>query len=57
VEYAIDGHCSVMEDRLLSLVEAKLDEIDRRIDDLIKFRDDLRQYRHNLSIRISINIL
>ncbi len=53
VEYAIDGHCSVMEDRLLRLVEAKLGEIDQKIDDLITFRDNLRQYHGDLSSRLA----
>lgn len=49
VEYAISGRCGVTEVRLLSLLEAKLGEVDRKIDDLVKLRDDLRQYHHNLS--------
>ena len=52
VEYAIDGRCSVMEDRLLSLVEAKLGEIDQKIEDLVTFRDNLRQYHRDLSSRL-----
>ncbi len=52
VEYAIDGRCGVMEDRLLSLVEAKLGEIDQKIEDLLIFRDNLRQYRSDLSSRL-----
>ena len=52
VEYAIDGRCGVMEDRLLSLVEAKLGEIDQKIEDLITFRDNLRQYHRDLSNRL-----
>lgn len=52
VEYAISGRCGVTEARLLSLVEAKLGEIDRKIDDLIKFRDNLRQYHQNLSHKL-----
>ena len=52
VEYAIDGRCNVMEDRLLSLVEAKLGEIDQKIDDLVTFRDNLRQYHRDLSSRL-----
>ncbi len=51
VEYAIDRRCDVMEDRLLSLVEANLGEIDQKIDDLIAFRDNLRQYHSELSNR------
>ncbi len=53
VEYAIDRRCDVMEDRLLSLVEAKLGEIDQKIDDLIAFRDNLRQYHSELSNRLA----
>jgi MerR family Zn(II)-responsive transcriptional regulator of zntA len=52
VEYAIDGRCSVMEDRLLALVEAKLGEIDQKIEDLVTFRDDLGQYHSDLSLRL-----
>ncbi len=51
VEYAIDGHCGVMEDRLLSLVDVKLGEIDQKIEDLVAFRDNLRQYHSDLSSR------
>jgi DNA-binding transcriptional MerR regulator len=53
VEYAIDRRCDVMEDRLLSLVEAKLGEIDQKIDDLAVFRDNLRQYHGELSNRLA----
>lgn len=53
VAYAIDGRCDVMEDRLLSLVKAKLDEIDQRIEDLAIFRDNLRQYHVDLSNRLT----
>ena len=56
VEYAIDGRCSVIEGRLLSLVKAKLGEIDRKIEDLSKFRDNLRQYHHDLSLRLRSEI-
>ncbi len=52
VEYAIDGRCGELEGRLLSLVEAKLDEIDQKIEDLITFRDNLRQYYSELSLRL-----
>ena len=53
VGYAIDRRCGATEARLLSLVEAKLGEIDRKIDDLIAFRDSLRQYHHDLSRRLT----
>ncbi len=53
VEYAISGRCGVTEARLLSLVQAKLSEIDRKIDDLINFRDNLRQYQDDLSTRLA----
>ncbi len=53
VEYAIDRHCDVVEDRLLSFVEAKLGEIDQKIDDLVAFRDNLRQYHSELSNRLA----
>lgn len=52
VEYAIDGRCGLLEDRLLSLVEAKLGEIDQKIEDLVNFRDDLRRYHSDLSNRL-----
>ena len=52
VEYAIDGRCGVLEHRLLSLVEAKLGEIDQKIEDLVTFRDDLRRYHSDLSRRL-----
>ena len=53
VEYAIDGRCGVLEHRLLSLVQAKLGEIDQKIDDLVTFRDDLRRYHSDLSRRLT----
>jgi DNA-binding transcriptional MerR regulator len=52
VGYAIDGRCDVAEDRLLSLVEAKLGEIDQKIEDLVAFRDNLNQYHGDLSSRL-----
>ncbi len=52
VEYAIDGRCGVMEDRLLSLVGAKLGEIDQKIEDLVAFRGNLRQYHSDISSRL-----
>jgi MerR family Zn(II)-responsive transcriptional regulator of zntA len=52
VEYAIDGYCGQLHDRLLSLVEAKLDEIDQMIQDLVTFREDLKQYKRNLANRL-----
>jgi DNA-binding transcriptional MerR regulator len=53
VEYAIDGCCGVMEERLFQLVNAKLGEIDQKIDDLITFRDNLRAYHRDLSSRLA----
>ncbi|MEW6034624.1 MAG: MerR family transcriptional regulator [Chloroflexota bacterium] len=52
VDYAIGGRCGDLGGRLLSLVEAKLQEIDRKIEDLIAFRDNLRQYHSDLSRRV-----
>ena len=52
VEYAIDGHCNALERQLLSLVEAKLTEIDEKIGDLAAFRNNLRQYHNDLSSRL-----
>src|SRR4030042_3909549 len=49
VEYAVDGRCSTLEQRLLSLGEAKLGEIDRKIQDLATFRDELMGYKCDLS--------
>ena len=52
VEYAIDGRCSVLEERLLSLVETKLIEVDQKMADLITFKDDLRRYQKELTRRL-----
>jgi len=52
VEYAIDGRCSVLEERLLSLVETKLIEVDQKMADLIAFKDDLRRYQKELARRL-----
>src|SRR3990172_4640359 len=52
VEYAIDGRCSVLEERLLSLVETKLIEVDQKMADLIAFKDDLRRYQKELTRRL-----
>jgi DNA-binding transcriptional MerR regulator len=52
VEYAIDGRCSTLEHRLLSLVEATLGEIDQKIRDLTTLRDDLQRYQQDLSSRL-----
>jgi len=41
-----------MEGRLLSLVEAKLGEIDQKIEELTLFRANLRHYHHDLSGRL-----
>ena len=56
VEYAIDGRCGAIEDRLLSLMEAKLNEIDQKIEDLITFRGNLRQYHKDLSSRLKSEV-
>lgn len=52
VEYAIDGRCKNLEQQLLSLVQAKLGEIDQKIQDLTAFREDLARYKHALSSRL-----
>ncbi len=52
VAYAIDGRCHALEQQLLSLVEAKLGEIDQKIEDLVDFKDNLRQYHNDLSSRL-----
>ncbi len=51
VDYAIYGRCNSLEQRLLSLVETKLGEIDQKIRDLATFREELMRYRHDLSNR------
>ena len=53
VEYAIDGRCSTLEYRLLSLVETKLGEIDQKIQDLSTFREELMRYQRDLSARLA----
>src|SRR4030066_1239969 len=53
VEYAIDGRCDALEQRLLSLVEAKLGEINPKIRALATFREELMRYRRDLSNRLS----
>ena len=50
--YAIDGRCHALEHQLLSLVKAKLGEIDQKIEDLVDFKDNLRQYHDDLSSRL-----
>src|SRR3990172_357149 len=52
VEYAIDGRCHALEQRLLSLVDAKLGEIDQKMLDLATFRDELMRYKRDLSNRL-----
>ena len=52
VEYAIDGRCSALKRHLLSVVDAKLAEIDQKIQNMILFREDLRRYRADLSGRL-----
>lgn len=56
MEYAIDGRCTALEHRLLSLVETKLDEIDQKIGDLTSFREDLRRYQRDLSDRLKFRV-
>ncbi len=53
VEYAIDGRCHALEQRLLTLVETKLGEIDQRMRDLATLREELTRYRLDLSRRLS----
>ncbi|MDP2918954.1 MAG: MerR family transcriptional regulator [Dehalococcoidia bacterium] len=53
VEYAIDGRCNDLEHRLFSLVEAKLNDIDRKIRDLTTFREELTHYKNDLSARLT----
>jgi DNA-binding transcriptional MerR regulator len=52
VEYAIDGRCNALEQRLLSLVEIKLGEIDRKMHNLATFRGELARYKLDLSSRL-----
>lgn len=56
VEYAVDGRCGATKVRLLSLVKAKLGEIDHKIEDLILFRDNLRQYHEELSVDLRTEV-
>ncbi|MDO8568000.1 MAG: MerR family transcriptional regulator [Dehalococcoidales bacterium] len=56
VKYAIEGRCSILEGHLLSLVAAKLGEIDQKIADLVAFRDDLRGYHSDLSRRLRLGV-
>lgn len=48
-EYAIDGHCSALKHHLLSLVGAKLSEVEHKIRELTAFKSDLQRYHDNLS--------
>jgi DNA-binding transcriptional MerR regulator len=52
VDYAIDGRCGSLENRLLALVEVKLGEIDRRIADLTTMRAELGRYKADLALRL-----
>jgi len=52
VDYADDGHCGPLQERLLALVEEKLAEIDRRLAELAAFRDDLRCFHDELATRL-----
>ena len=54
VEYAIDGQCRALEQRLVLLIEDKLGEIDEKINDLISFRDNLKRYHEDLSNRLTV---
>ena len=53
VEYAIDGRCNSLEQRLFSLVEAKLGEVGQKIHELTAFRKELVHYKHDLSDRLT----
>ena len=53
VEYALDGHCSALEHRLLSLVDAKLVETDQKMQELITLRENLWRYQRDLSERLA----
>ena len=52
-EYAIDGRCGLIGERLLFLLEAKLGEIDQKIDDFVALRHSLRKYHSGLSSRLA----
>src|SRR3972149_2085707 len=52
VEYAVDGRCNTLEQRLFSLVEMKLGEVDQKIQDLVTFREELMRYKRDLSNRL-----
>ena len=53
VEYAIDGRCGCLENRLLALVEAKLSEIDQRMIDLAAMKGELKRYKEDLAGRLA----
>ncbi|MDP2954501.1 MAG: MerR family transcriptional regulator [Chloroflexota bacterium] len=53
VEYAIDGRCSTLKGHLLSLVGAKLEEIDQKMQELVVFRGELRRCQSELSRRFN----
>ena len=49
VDYADNGHCDLLQERLLALVEEKLAEVDCRLAELAAFRDDLRRFYDELA--------
>ena len=50
-DYADDGHCGPLQDRLLTLVAEKLAEVERRLAELAAFRDDLQRFHDELAVR------
>lgn len=49
VNYADDGDCGPLQERLLALMEEKLAEVDRRLSELAAFQDDLRRFHDELA--------
>ncbi len=53
VAYAMDGRCTGLRRHLLSLLTAKLDEVDHRVEEMLALRQELERYRHELSERLT----
>ncbi len=53
VAYAVDGRCAGLHRHLLSLLTAKIGEVDHRVTEMMALRQDLEGYRHELSERLT----
>ncbi len=53
VAYAMDGQCTGLHRHLLSLLTAKLDEVDHRVEEMLALRQELERYTHELSERLT----